>query len=122
MYYSLWQGSYLAWEDKSVPLIIWLQGGPGGPSQFGCFNEIGPIYIDQKPGNFDVIENPWAWNSFGHIMCVDQPLGVGFSYNKNAKKIDNSIDAANHFINFLSNFYKNNAKLGLIGNPLYIAG
>ena len=38
IYYSLWQGFSLPWEDKSVPLIIWLQGGPGGPSQFGCFN------------------------------------------------------------------------------------
>lgn len=38
IYYSLWQGDYLSWQDHTVPLIIWLQGGPGGPSQFGCFN------------------------------------------------------------------------------------
>lgn len=38
MYYSLWQGQYLNWEDHSVPVIIWLQGGPGAASQFGCFN------------------------------------------------------------------------------------
>lgn len=38
IYYSLWQGYALPWADKSVPLIIWLQGGPGAPSQFGCFN------------------------------------------------------------------------------------
>jgi carboxypeptidase C (cathepsin A) len=38
IYYSLWQGFNKDWTDKSAPLIIWLQGGPGGSSQFGCFN------------------------------------------------------------------------------------
>lgn len=38
IYYSLWQGYNLGWEDKSVPLIVWLQGGPATSSQFGCFN------------------------------------------------------------------------------------
>jgi len=38
MYYSLWEGFYKPISDKEVPLIIWLQGGPGHPSQFGCFN------------------------------------------------------------------------------------
>lgn len=51
IYYSLWQGYALPWDDKSVPLIIWLQGGPGAPSQFGCFNEVGPITIEGKKGN-----------------------------------------------------------------------
>lgn len=55
-------------------------------------------------------------------MCVDQPAGVGFSYNNNTKKVDNTQDAAKHFINFLSNFFKNNPKLGLSKNPLYLAG
>ncbi len=45
LYYSLWQGFNMPIEDKTIPLIIWLQGGPGAPSQFGCFNEVGPIYI-----------------------------------------------------------------------------
>jgi len=105
-----------------VPLIIWLQGGPGAPSQFGCFNEVGPIFIDGKKGNLKATENPWGWNFFGHLMCVDQPVGVGFSYNNNTKKVDNSKDAANHFANFLVNFYKNNPAFGLAGNPVYLAG
>jgi len=45
MYYSLWQGVGDDLKDRSVPIIIWLQGGPGAPSQFGCFNELGPLYI-----------------------------------------------------------------------------
>lgn len=38
MYYSLWTGFNMPIEDKTIPIIIWLQGGPGAASQFGCFN------------------------------------------------------------------------------------
>lgn len=99
-----------------------MQGGPGAPSQFGCFNEIGPIYLEGKKGNFMPNENVWAWNYFGHILCIDQPLGVGFSFNNNTQKINNTGDAASHLVNFLTNFFANNPKLSLKQNPLYIAG
>jgi carboxypeptidase C (cathepsin A) len=55
-------------------------------------------------------------------MCVDQPVGVGFSYNNNTKKVKNTQDSAKQFLNFLSNFFKANNKLALIKNPLYLAG
>ena len=54
-------------------------------------------------------------------MCVDQPMGVGFSYNKNGL-VNNTYDAADHFINFMTNFYKNNPNFNLKENPLYLAG
>lgn len=38
IYYSLWQGNYLSWEDKAVPLIIWVQESLGLSNQYGCFN------------------------------------------------------------------------------------
>jgi carboxypeptidase C (cathepsin A) len=68
-----------------------------------------------------VIETSWAWNHFGHLLCIDQPIGVGFSINQGNKIVDNTPTAANHFINFLYNFLKNNP-WDLIKNPLYIAG
>ena len=67
------------------------------------------------------VENPWSWNFFGHLMCVDQPIGVGFSYN-NGTAVNNSRTAAEHFAKFLTSFFKNNPSLGLGKNPLYIAG
>ena len=47
MYYSMWS-AYLhdpTIPDPNVPLMIWLQGGPGASSQFGAFTELGPIKI-----------------------------------------------------------------------------
>jgi carboxypeptidase C (cathepsin A) len=55
-------------------------------------------------------------------MCVDQPVGSGFSYNNGSQQVSTSREAASHFINFLYNFYKNNPKLNLGQNPLYLAG
>ena len=46
---------------------------------------------------------------------------MGFSYNNNTKKVDNTPTATGHFMNFLHNFYKNNP-FSLGNNPLYISG
>lgn len=114
MYYSFFQGIGKNLSDKNVPLIIWLEGGPGYSSQWSAFNMIGPLEIDGET----VYENGWAWSIQGHVVFVDQPLGVGFSYNKNSQ-VNNTYDASHHFINFLSRFYE---EWGLKENPLYITG
>jgi carboxypeptidase C (cathepsin A) len=90
IYYSLWQGVSDSWTDKTVPLIIWLQGGPGGSSQFGCFNEVGPFFIQNNNGTNKPVSNGWAWNHFGHLLCVDQPIGVGFSINNGNPIVNNT--------------------------------
>ena len=33
--------------NRSAPLLLWLQGGPGGSSLFGLFVENGPLYVDR---------------------------------------------------------------------------
>jgi carboxypeptidase C (cathepsin A) len=47
MYYSLFAafGHSVTVPDARVPLILWLQGGPGASSQFAAFTENGPIRI-----------------------------------------------------------------------------
>jgi len=45
-----------SYYDK--PLIIWLQGGPGGSStSYGNFVELGPLDIDLHPRNYTWVIN-----------------------------------------------------------------
>lgn len=59
---------------KVVPLIMWLQGGPGGSSTgFGNFIETGPLDVDQNP-------RTTTWLKVASLLFVDNPVGSGFSY------------------------------------------
>jgi carboxypeptidase C (cathepsin A) len=124
MYYSLFSamGHNLGNNESSegIPLIIWLQGGPGASSQFGAFTEIGPIRVEK--GKAKLFHS--TWNIFGHLLFIDQPLNVGFSYksgDRNGKDQTSSAhQAADHLFNFLDNFYKTWPMLKKA--PLYITG
>jgi len=59
---------------QSKPLIIWLQGGPGGSScGFGNFGELGPLDTKLQPRNT-------TWLSRASLLFIDNPVGAGFSY------------------------------------------
>lgn len=47
MFYNLFGGMIhdVFIPSDTVPLIIWLQGGPGSSAQFGSYVEMGPIRI-----------------------------------------------------------------------------
>lgn len=59
---------------SELPLIMWLQGGPGGSSTgFGNFEEIGPLDRNLQPRNT-------TWLQSASLLFVDNPVGAGFSY------------------------------------------
>ncbi|XP_046553746.1 retinoid-inducible serine carboxypeptidase-like [Haliotis rubra] len=63
--------------SANAPLVMWLQGGPGGSSTgFGNFEEIGPLDVQQQPRNT-------SWLSAANLLFVDNPVGTGFSYVDN---------------------------------------
>ena len=110
---------YWLFESKNNPskdpLVIWLQGGPGGSSLVALFLENGPYKTD-KNGNLE--KNPFSWHTNANLMFVDQPAGTGFSYTENYERTDE--DIANDFHLFLSKFFDRYPQYK--ENDLYIFG
>lgn len=83
-------------EEEMDPLIFWTNGGPGCSGLIGFGSEHGPFvfsYSSSEDNDDDVqlIENPYSWNKLAHILYVEQPCGVGFSYfSSNEKRDDES--------------------------------
>ena len=70
-----WLYGAISTTREGHPLILWLQGGPGGSSTgYGNFLEMGPL---------DTHLNPRAatWlNAPANLLFVDNPVGAGYSY------------------------------------------
>mmetsp|Transcript_48795 Transcript_48795/g.119481 ORF Transcript_48795/g.119481 Transcript_48795/m.119481 type:complete len:440 (+) Transcript_48795:107-1426(+) len=59
---------------ESAPLVLWLQGGPGGSSTgFGNFGEIGPLDVSLQP-------RAQTWLRDASLLFIDNPVGTGYSY------------------------------------------
>eukprot|EP00297_Palpitomonas_bilix_P008069 CAMPEP_0113880674 /NCGR_PEP_ID=MMETSP0780_2-20120614/7922_1 /TAXON_ID=652834 /ORGANISM="Palpitomonas bilix" /LENGTH=473 /DNA_ID=CAMNT_0000867387 /DNA_START=186 /DNA_END=1607 /DNA_ORIENTATION=+ /assembly_acc=CAM_ASM_000599 len=63
--------------NKDAPVLLWLQGGPGGSSLFGLFVENGPLGVNKELKLTDRAVN---WNSKYHVLYIDNPVGTGFSF------------------------------------------
>ncbi|KAK4329124.1 hypothetical protein Pmani_000504 [Petrolisthes manimaculis] len=63
----------------NAPVVIWLQGGPGGSSLFGLFTEHGPFSVDSK---LRLVPRQYAWTKTLNVLYVDNPVGTGFSFTK----------------------------------------
>ncbi|XP_047999583.1 venom serine carboxypeptidase-like [Leguminivora glycinivorella] len=65
-------------KDKD-PVVLWLQGGPGGSSMFGLFQENGPIAVQ----NGKIVPRIYHWALNYHLLYIDNPVGAGFSFTNN---------------------------------------
>ncbi|KAG5629603.1 hypothetical protein H5410_001320 [Solanum commersonii] len=76
----------------SLPLTLWLNGGPGCSSVgYGAFMEHGPF----RPGkDGSLIKNNFSWNLESNMLYVDSPIGVGFSYSNTSSDNINWDDTA----------------------------
>ncbi|XP_039173920.1 serine carboxypeptidase-like 40 [Eucalyptus grandis] len=67
-------------NKDSVPLLLWLNGGPGCSSfGIGAMQELGPfrVHSDGKT----LYRNKFAWNIAANVLFLESPAGVGFSYS-----------------------------------------
>jgi carboxypeptidase C (cathepsin A) len=109
--------------NASVPLIIWLQGGPGCSSQFGNMYEIGPMNLkfDNSSKHSQYSPKASTWSDTNHLLFIDQPLGVGFSIqDPNDPNVTNTNQAAQDVQTFLIRFFQ--IYPNLLDNDIYLFG
>ncbi|KAK4050424.1 Cell death protease [Microbotryomycetes sp. JL201] len=99
--------------------ILWFNGGPGCSSFDGSLMEVGPLRLEPG-GNGQLKEVDGAWNEYANIIFIDQPVGTGYSYAATNQYVHELPEAADHVVEFLSQFYKVFPEF--IKHDTYIAG
>ncbi|KAM9391916.1 retinoid-inducible serine carboxypeptidase [Pholidichthys leucotaenia] len=96
-----------------LPLVMWLQGGPGGSGTgFGNFEEIGPL-------NRDLERRNTTWVQTASVLFVDNPVGTGFSYTDKPDSYATNVDmVASDMLVLLKSFFTQKPEFQSI--PFYI--
>ncbi len=90
-------------NSKDLPLLVWLNGGPGCSSMDGLWLELGPLRLD---GKSNVKMNPFSWHNVANLLFIDQPVGTGLSYVTGRDGYcKNDEDINRHFYKFLQSFF-----------------
>jgi carboxypeptidase D len=70
--------------SDDIPLLIWLNGGPGCSSMDGLFLENGPLQWsspDATTKQYRLRANPYSWHKApAYTLYIDQPVGTGLSF------------------------------------------
>jgi hypothetical protein len=99
---------------------MWLQGGPGAPSTYGMFTEIGPVIIGSDGV---VLRRNHTWNNKYGLLVVDNPAGVGFSrLGDLAKPVATETQVGLELTSFLTQFVAVFPELKQPGAGIFIAG
>ena len=122
-YVTIRQDAHMFWwfygaqsqQRDQLPLVLWLQGGPGASGTgFGNFEEIGPLHQDSTPRNT-------TWIQKTNLLFVDNPVGAGFSYVTDPAAYTNNVtQIADDLLVVLKAFLRNLTIFE--DNPFYIFG
>lgn len=111
------------------PIIMWIQGGPGGSSIGGGWLEMGPLSLDSRSlatpsyketGVPTPVRNPFSWTRFAGLLMVDY-ADIGFSTCGTARCEWDDARACNSLADFLDVFFTQLFP-ERAGRPLWIAG
>ncbi|XP_008070211.2 retinoid-inducible serine carboxypeptidase [Carlito syrichta] len=113
MFWWLYYATNPCKNFSELPLVMWLQGGPGGSSTgFGNFEEIGPLDSDLKPRRT-------TWLQAASLLFVDNPVGTGYSYvNKSGAYAKDLAAVASDMMVLLKTFFDCHKEFQTI--PFYI--
>ncbi|XP_066539916.1 probable serine carboxypeptidase CPVL [Hoplias malabaricus] len=91
-------------SPETAPVLLWLQGGPGGTSMFGLFVEHGP-YVVYK--NLTLGYRDFPWTSRYSVLYIDNPVGTGWSFTENDRGYaTNQDDVGQDLYNALVQFFQ----------------
>lgn len=111
-----WLFRYSGNQDwRQQPLVMWLQGGPGGASTgHGNFNEIGPLDINMNPRST-------TWVKKANVIFVDQPVGTGYSYVESGGRFaTNNTQVGTDLVTLCVSFFEDHPELQTV--PFYVFG
>uniref|UniRef100_A0A8C8RAN1 Carboxypeptidase n=1 Tax=Pelusios castaneus TaxID=367368 RepID=A0A8C8RAN1_9SAUR len=113
MFWWLYYANNPTKNFKELPLIMWLQGGPGASGcGYGNFEEIGPLDAELKPRNT-------TWLQAASILFVDNPVGTGFSYANDSKAFAKDLSTvSSDMLVLLKEFFRSKKEFQTI--PFYI--
>jgi carboxypeptidase D len=105
-------------DVTSVPLVIWLNGGPGCSSMDGLFFENGPFrFVRNEVGDWSLQPSTTSWHlAPAYVLYIDQPVGTGLSFSTTKQFPGNDEQVNQHFYSFLLQF------LQLHGDKFLTAG
>ena len=102
--------------DNSVPFIVWLTGGPGCSSSIALLAENGPCSVNESGD--ETLVNQYSWIESAHMLWLDQPAGVGFSYGQSTDRNEEMVGEDAYY--FLQAFFKSHPEYN--ENPIYVVG
>lgn len=103
-------------EQEEIPFVVWLTGGPGCSSTLALLTENGPCSVN--PDGKTTSVNPYSWTEAAHVLWLDQPAGVGFSYGDENDSGEEMISEDAFF--FLQAFFQTHPEYAK--SPLFIIG
>lgn len=108
LFYWLFEPDTSLYDDgQEIPLLIWLNGGPGCSSMDGLFLENGPLQLvkDKTKNSWSIQINEYSWHKApAYVLYVDQPVGTGLSFTKKRNYCNNDLEVDIDFHKFLENF------------------
>ena len=116
-------------DENEIPLLIWLNGGPGCSSLLGLLEENGPCLIN--PDGHSTRINPYSWTEAAHVLYLDQPSLAGYSYSdvinsddrsKGVNEDNNDNMVAEDAYYFIQSFLVSEEGSRFRSNPLYLTG
>ncbi|XP_016411829.1 probable serine carboxypeptidase CPVL [Sinocyclocheilus rhinocerous] len=105
-------------RPETAPVLLWLQGGPGGTSMFGLFVEHGPYFVHK---NLTLGYRDFPWTSRYSVLYIDNPVGTGWSFTEDDRGFaQNQDDVGRDLYSALIQFFQIFSEFQ--SNPFYATG